>query len=104
MKSVTAVVGSARKKGLTAIAMQRVLDELQTFGDARTELVSLSDLQPRGVPRLQDVLRAGRGALPAEGRPRPALREDDGVRRRGARVAVPRAYALKDLGVHRHAS
>jgi multimeric flavodoxin WrbA len=43
MRTVTAIVGSARKKGLTAAATRQLLDELQAFGDVRTELVFLSD-------------------------------------------------------------
>jgi multimeric flavodoxin WrbA len=43
MKSVTAFVGSARKRGLTYAATRRFLDDLESFGDVRSELVFLSD-------------------------------------------------------------
>jgi multimeric flavodoxin WrbA len=43
MKSVTAFVGSARKHGVTHRATRRFLDDLQSFGDVRSELVFLSD-------------------------------------------------------------
>lgn len=47
MRTVTAFVGSARKKGLTATAARRLLEELQRLGDVRTELVFLSDYDLR---------------------------------------------------------
>jgi multimeric flavodoxin WrbA len=43
MKSVTAFVGSARKNGVTHRATRRFLDDLESFGDVRSELVFLSD-------------------------------------------------------------
>jgi multimeric flavodoxin WrbA len=43
MKSVTAFVGSARKYGVTHHATRRFLDNLQLFGDVRSEVVFLSD-------------------------------------------------------------
>ena len=43
MKSVTAFVGSARKNGFTFAATRRFLDNLQSLGDVRGEIVFLSD-------------------------------------------------------------
>lgn len=43
MKSVTAFVGSARKHGVTHRATSKLLDDLQSFGDVRTEVVFLSE-------------------------------------------------------------
>ena len=43
MKSVTAFVGSARKNGVTYRATRQLLDDLQSFGDVRSEIVFLSD-------------------------------------------------------------
>jgi multimeric flavodoxin WrbA len=43
MKLVTAFVGSARKHGVTHRATRRFLEELESFGDVRTELVFLSE-------------------------------------------------------------
>jgi multimeric flavodoxin WrbA len=43
MKSVVALVGSARKHGVTYRATRQFLDDLQPFGDVRSELVFLSD-------------------------------------------------------------
>jgi len=43
MKSVTAFVGSARKHGVTHRATRQFLDDLQSFGDVRSELVFLSE-------------------------------------------------------------
>ena len=43
MKIVTAFVGSARRNGVTERATRRLLDDLESFGDVRTELVRLSD-------------------------------------------------------------
>jgi multimeric flavodoxin WrbA len=43
VKSVTAFVGSARKRGFTYAATRRLLDNLQSFGDVRGEVVFLSD-------------------------------------------------------------
>lgn len=43
MKTVTAFVGSARKQGVTWRATRRFLDELESFGGVRSELVFLSD-------------------------------------------------------------
>jgi multimeric flavodoxin WrbA len=43
MKSVIALVGSARKHGVTYRATRQFLDDLQSFGDVRSELVFLSD-------------------------------------------------------------
>jgi multimeric flavodoxin WrbA len=43
MKSVTAFVGSARKHGITHRATRRFLDDLESFGDVRSEIVFLSD-------------------------------------------------------------
>ncbi len=45
MKSVIAFVGSARKHGVTYRATRLFLDDLESFGDVRTELVFLSDHQ-----------------------------------------------------------
>jgi multimeric flavodoxin WrbA len=43
MKSVTAFVGSARRHGVTYRATRRFLDDLQSFGDVRSEVVFLSE-------------------------------------------------------------
>lgn len=43
MKTVTAFVGSARKQGVTHRATRRFLENLEAFGDVRSELVFLSD-------------------------------------------------------------
>jgi len=43
MKTVTAFVGSARKRGLTYIATRQFLDNLQSFGDVQGEIVFLSE-------------------------------------------------------------
>jgi multimeric flavodoxin WrbA len=43
MMSVTAFVGSARRLGVTHRAARRFLDELESLGDVRGELVFLSD-------------------------------------------------------------
>jgi multimeric flavodoxin WrbA len=43
MKSVVAFVGSARKNGVTYRATRRFLDDLESLGDVRSELVFLSD-------------------------------------------------------------
>ena len=43
MKTVTAFVGSARKHGVTHRATRELLDDLQSFGDVRSELVFLSE-------------------------------------------------------------
>jgi multimeric flavodoxin WrbA len=43
MKSVTAFIGSARKKGGTYAAARRFLDNLQSFGDVKGEIVFLSE-------------------------------------------------------------
>lgn len=43
MKTVTAFVGSARKDGVTHRATRRLLDDLQSFGDVRSEVVFLSE-------------------------------------------------------------
>src|SRR5512138_2740608 len=43
MKSVTAFVGSPRKKGATYIATRQFLDSLQSFGDIQSEIVFLSE-------------------------------------------------------------
>lgn len=47
MKSVTAFVGSARKNGVTHRATREFLDDLQSFGDVRSEIVFLSDCNLR---------------------------------------------------------
>jgi multimeric flavodoxin WrbA len=47
MKSVTAFVGSARKNGVTYRATRRFLDDLESLGDVRSELVFLSDCELR---------------------------------------------------------
>jgi multimeric flavodoxin WrbA len=47
MKSVTAFVGSARKDGVTHRATRRFLDDLQSFGDVRSEVVFLSEYDVR---------------------------------------------------------
>ena len=48
MKSVTAFVGSPRKNGVTFRATRQLLDDLEQFGDVRSEIVLLSecDLRP----------------------------------------------------------
>jgi len=43
MKTVTAFVGSARKRGLTYIAARQFLDNLESFGDVQGEIVFLSE-------------------------------------------------------------
>jgi multimeric flavodoxin WrbA len=43
MKTVTAFVGSARKRGLTYAATRQFLDNLESFGDVRGEIVMLSE-------------------------------------------------------------
>ena len=43
MKSVTAFVGSARRHGVTYRAARQFLDQLESFGDVRIEIVFLSD-------------------------------------------------------------
>jgi len=43
MKTVTAFVGSARKRGVTYAATRQFLDNLQSFGDVAGEIVFLSD-------------------------------------------------------------
>ncbi len=43
MKTITAFVGSARKGGLTLAATRQFLDNLQSFGDVKTEIVFLSE-------------------------------------------------------------
>lgn len=43
MKSVTAFVGSARRHGVTHRATRRFLDDLESFGDVRSEVVFLSE-------------------------------------------------------------
>jgi len=43
MKTVTAFIGSARKNGLTATATRRFLDELETSGNVRGEIIFLSE-------------------------------------------------------------
>jgi multimeric flavodoxin WrbA len=43
MKSVVAFVGSGRKHGVTWRATRQFLDNLQSFGDVRTDLVFLSE-------------------------------------------------------------
>jgi multimeric flavodoxin WrbA len=43
MKSVIAFVGSARRQGVTYRATRQFLDDLQSFGDVRSELVFLSE-------------------------------------------------------------
>ena len=43
MKTVTAFIGSARKKGTTSAATRQLLDDLESFGDVQTEIVFLSD-------------------------------------------------------------
>ena len=47
MKSVTAFVGSARKNGVTYRATRQLLDDLQSFGDVRSEVVFLSECDLR---------------------------------------------------------
>jgi multimeric flavodoxin WrbA len=47
MKSVTAFVGSPRKNGVTYRATRQLLENLQSFGDVRTEIVFLSDCSIR---------------------------------------------------------
>ena len=43
MKTITAFVGSARRKGFTTAVVCRFLNDLQSFGDIRVEIVYLSD-------------------------------------------------------------
>jgi multimeric flavodoxin WrbA len=43
MKTVTAFIGSARKRGTTYAATRRFLDNLEAFGDVKGEIVFLSD-------------------------------------------------------------
>jgi multimeric flavodoxin WrbA len=43
MKTITAFVGSARRRGLTYIATRQFLDNLQSFGDVQCEIVFLSE-------------------------------------------------------------
>jgi multimeric flavodoxin WrbA len=43
MKTVTAFVSSARKRGLTYIATRQFLDSLESFGDVQGEIVFLSE-------------------------------------------------------------
>lgn len=43
MKSVAALVGSARRHGVTCRATSQLLDDLQAFGDVRSEIVFLSE-------------------------------------------------------------
>ncbi len=43
MKSVTAFVGSARKKGFTHAATLQLLERVQSFGDVRCDIVFLAD-------------------------------------------------------------
>lgn len=43
MKSVIAFVGSARKSGVTCAATRQFLDNLQSLGDVRSEIVFLSE-------------------------------------------------------------
>jgi multimeric flavodoxin WrbA len=43
MRSVVAFVGSARRNGVTYRATRKLLDDLESFGDVRGELVLLSD-------------------------------------------------------------
>ena len=43
MKPVTVFVGSARKKGATAAAARKFLDNLQSFGDVQGEIVFLGE-------------------------------------------------------------
>ena len=43
MKTITAFVGSARKKGFTSTATRQFLDNLQSFGDIKGEIVFLGD-------------------------------------------------------------
>lgn len=43
MKTVIAIIGSARRNGITALATRRLLSELQSYGDVRGEIIFLSD-------------------------------------------------------------
>jgi len=43
MQSVIAIVGGGRKRGVTLAATRQFLDNLQSFGDVRGEIVSLSE-------------------------------------------------------------
>jgi multimeric flavodoxin WrbA len=47
MTSVTAFVGSSRKNGVTHRATRQFLDDLQSFGDVRSEVVFLSEYDVR---------------------------------------------------------
>jgi multimeric flavodoxin WrbA len=47
MKSITAFVGSARKHGVTYRATRQFLDDLQSLGDVRSEVVFLSEYDVR---------------------------------------------------------
>ncbi|MCK7500726.1 MAG: NAD(P)H-dependent oxidoreductase [Comamonadaceae bacterium] len=63
MKKVTAFVGSGHKR-LTHNAVRQFLDDLQSFGDVETELVTLSDYQIRHMPGLPALFRQGEEACP----------------------------------------
>ena len=80
MKKVTAFVGSGHKR-LTHNAVRQFLDDLQSFGDVETELVTLSDYRIGTCRGCRLCFEKGRGELPHEGRPGRAHREDHGVRR-----------------------
>jgi len=43
MKTVTAIVGSPRRRGLTYTATRQFLDDLELFGDVKTEMVFVAD-------------------------------------------------------------
>src|SRR5512133_698314 len=47
MKTVTAFVGSPRKRGATYIATRQFLDSLQSFGDVQAEIVFVSEYNIR---------------------------------------------------------
>ena len=43
MKTVTAIIGSSRRKGLTYLATRRFLDNLDSYGEVQSEVLFLSD-------------------------------------------------------------
>lgn len=45
MKTVLAILGSARKRGFTYLATRQLLDNLAQFGDVQSEVVFLSDFE-----------------------------------------------------------
>jgi len=43
VKTVIAMIGSARRNGITVLATRRFLEELQSYGDVKGEIIFLSD-------------------------------------------------------------